>query len=234
MTTIMRPYDDADLIAHLLGEDVPGLKEALDLSEDLMERFNELSQLDAEIAHALGQLSRVSDQDLVDVVTEHASPNTRLLADAHIRQNPEAKERIEALKREYRELSREGESQRIKLPTFLASPLSLAIGLRSSDDSLGRRSEGGYQSTELAAQITYRAVPLQDESFRIEGSAVYQEAPGARLRVALCAVKRRPRQEFTKPTGVFSFDKVRAGEYRLRLSLPVGVMETPPFAIADE
>lgn len=234
MTTITRPYDDADLMAYLLGEDVPGLKEALDLSKGLMERFNELSQLDAEVAHMLGRLNQISDQDLIDVVTKFASPNMRLMVDAHIRQNPEAKTRVEALKKEYGELLRESEPRRTKLPVFLASSLSLAVGLRSGDDSPGRRSEGGYQSTELDAQITYRAVPLTGESFRIEGSVVYQDAPGAGLKVALRAVKRRPRQEFTKPTGVFSFAKVRAGEYRLRVTLPAGVMETPLFAISDE
>lgn len=230
----VRQYADADLISQLLGQEVAGLKEALTDSTDLMNRFNELSHLDKDISEILRMATGVSDQDLVDVATGHASSNTRLLVSAHIRQNPDAKARLDALKREYQEILKESESRKIKLPVFLATPLSLAVGLRSNEDILERSAEGGYQSTELSAQISYRAIHSQLELFRLEGSVVHRDAPGVNLKIALCATGRRPRQELTKATGTFFFNKIRSGEYWLRITLPVGVMETPHFFVADE
>lgn len=229
-STPVTEFEDADLLAHLSGEDVPGLIEAIKRSPELAERLSVIKTQNDRLKKLFGGVGVPDPQDLIDVVTGQASAQTRLVVDAYVRNSPSGKQLMDLLRKEYTQLERESAPSKIRLPIFLAVPARLGIALRSANDEedpFARPREGAYETTELEAKVAYRIVPLRQEKFRIEGTVLHKGLPAIDAHVSIRGDKGRTRVTQTTSIGYFVFDKVAPGTYRLRIQVGGGILETP-------
>ena len=214
------------LQAYVEGERLPHVVEAIAHSPQLQHEVALLTRVNERL-HALAPQTVIpSAHDLVDVATGQATPPQHLRVAAYLRRSASGRARMAYLL--------EGVSApRQGAPTlFLATTPVGTLATKGDHDDL----RGGtlLVSAELAAQIVVRIVPVAAEAWRLRGYLEQRGVPLAATTVVLRAPDGRRRTRTTDAGGFFTFDRLPAGSYHVRVALATGVLLTPPMVLGDE
>jgi hypothetical protein len=218
--------EDGDLLAYLAGEPVPHVEQALQESPELRQELEDLRRSTKLFSQLFHELERPDPQDLIDVITGQASDMQQLRVAAYTRRSAAGRAEYQVLEKEFRELTRPQSSRRQKAPKFLAQPLNVAGGLRSTapDEALSRASsmEQSYVVQELQAQITLTMAHVGRDYWQLEGYVTRQQSPAPAVRVKLAAEQAHPRPRITNELGFFTFARLRSGTYQLEAQFETG------------
>lgn len=223
---------EGELLAYLCGEHLPHVEAALRESPELQAELERLRQTDEWLRRLLSGKRWPDSQDLVDVVTGLATPEQRLLVMAWVRRDPAAREELAALEAEARGLGVVSPSRRMRLPLFIAVPVTMALGVRAAPAE--ELDERAFYVAELQVQITLRVAPLGRERWRIEGYVTQHHAPVPGVRVSLRSAAARPRPRSTDETGWFNFRHVPPGVYTLTAISDSWRITVPDVTLKDE
>ncbi len=223
---------DGQLLAYLEGEAMPQVEEALASSADLQRRLEDLREAHAFLGQAFAPLRRPSPADVVDVVAGQASHARKLRVMAYVRRSPAGRAEYTALQ----DATAEQRSPRLRLPYLVAARLGLS-GVLASEEAMPLAPvsrEQAYGVAELAAQVTFRVAPLPDEQWRLEGRVTQAGQPAVAARVRLDQPPGSSRLRVTDPAGFFTFLRLAAGRYRLRVYLPQAVVVVQDITVGYE
>lgn len=205
---------DGQLLAYLDGVRLPAVESALAVSPALRARLETLRSEEFFLREMFINLPVIEPQDLVDVVTGQASPATRLRVNAYLKENPEAKEEMETLKKS---LPQTSTSRR---PAFAAIPV-LAAGLR---DAGAQSQNQSYYVAELEARVSLSITPCGTERWRVSGRVTCANQAIVGVRVALSSANFHPRPRQTDENGFFEFQRLPTDVYSLRVTLVSGIL----------
>ena len=211
--------EKGELLALLDGIQQPHVTQALRESPELQQELAEIRQLDAFLQRNWSRLGRPDPQDLVDVVSGQATSQQRLLVAAYVGHNARGRQELETLQKEFASLQPPSARPR-RAPAFIATPV-LGLGLRSTVEQEVRQS---YQVVELQAQVTLHITPLISEAGQIAGYVTQHLQPIAHAKVTLHTAQIYPRRRTTDEMGFFTFRRLVAGIYTLRIHVAQGIM----------
>jgi hypothetical protein len=235
MGEAQRQVEDGDLFAYLMGENLPHVAQALQDSPDLQRELESLRQADVLFQRLFEGLDRPYPQDMVDVITGQASAEQQLRVMAYIRQHAAGRAEFEQLEAEYRQSSRPAARSPRRGPHFIAVPVAGAAGVRSSSTAdMHESSEQTFLAAELEAHVTMRVAPPVRERWHIEGHVTRQQQPVPSVQVRLASTESRPRPRQTDDAGFFSFSRLKAGRYTLRVVFEQGILVIPDIVLRDD
>lgn len=119
----------------------------------------------------------------------------------------------------------------LRLPQWIATPLSVAAGLRSTS---GQRIQQSFQVANIQAQVTLRVAPSERENWRIEGYVTQNFQPVANAKVTFISERSHPRPRYTDEMGFFVFGRLSEGTCQLRIYLEQGVVVIQDIRLIDE
>jgi hypothetical protein len=236
MDNSYRQLDEGDLLAYMLGEDLPHVAQVLQDSPELQQELESLRQADTLFQALFDGLDRPYPQDMVDVITGQASAEQQRRVMAYVRQHASARADFEHLEGEYRKLSQTAPHTSSRLPRFIAVPLSGATGIRSGSISPGLpdSDEQTFLSAELDAHVTMRIAPSVRERWTIEGHVTHRQHPVSSVQVKLASAESKPRPRQTDEAGFFTFRRLKAGSYRLQVVFEQGILVIPDIMLHDD
>lgn len=220
------PIEEGALQAYLEGERQPEVVEALARSPELQRELALLARANERL-HALAPKVVIpGDQDLIDVAAGQATPSQQLRVAAYLRESASGRAQMAYL------LEGDRARRRGAPALFLAAPLPFAAAVKSqSADDAG---EPVFVASELAAHIVVRIQPVDAGSWRLRGYLEQRGEPLQATQVVLRAAAGRRRTRVTDEGGFFTFDRLPAGSYHVRVALETGVLLTPPIALSYE
>lgn len=212
--------EPGDLLAYLDGVHLAHVEQALQMSAELREQLETLRRTERSLRKLFGNLPLPDPQDLVDLAVDQATPAQQLLVAAYIRANPAGQQELDTLR------LAAAPPKRLRLPRFTALLQAPALGVRSA-----AAAEQNFYASELAVHVVLRLPPPTDDRWRIEGYVTRNDQPATNVRITLRTAHARPRPRLTDAHGFFTFTRLRAGVYRLRIYFEQGILLLPDISI---
>lgn len=236
---------DGDLIAHIHNDDTSTIQSELGALPDLAQELAALQELDALLQTSYGGSALPDPQDLIDVLTDQATPAQKLIVAAYERNSERGKREMDALRAELArsplaETATESSGTVLEqLARFVATPLAFNMGLRAAG---GDGEQMTFEATDIQAMVTIRIVPPSRERWRIEGYVTqnYEPVPNAQigLRVEPTqtgeSVTESITESATDSDGFFEFNDLAAGEYTIEAALSDGIVIVPELNLTEE
>lgn len=221
---------EGEQFAYLHGESRSDTENALRASPAMRRELAELARLDQLLTGLFAEIDRPDPQDLVDVLTNQATPKQKLIVAAYTRFSERGRREMAALEEELALLEK-SEKPRSLFAFFLARPFAPAVGLRT-----GRGESGGslYQAIDIQVQVILHRTPPVDLRSTIEGVVTQHFKPMSHQQLALQSGPTVVALEQTDDQGFFRFQHLQAGTYQLSICLEDGIVQIENVVLNED
>jgi hypothetical protein len=238
MTHLSNPIEEGDLLAHLEGEYLAHVVEALARSPELRMELAALRETIEQVKQEARRLRTayraIDDQDMVDVVTGQATAAQRLGVAAAVRRNKSIADDLDELQRDYKNSFGGSKKGRFRLPRVIGRPV-FALGTRA--EGIADTSTNTYYSAELTARVTLRVIPRIEsrliDQYTVEAYVTLNDRPFSDARATLRRKPRSIRRSKSDASGFVRFERLSAGDYELDVDFPTGTLVVPEIHVNE-
>ncbi|MEM7538241.1 MAG: carboxypeptidase regulatory-like domain-containing protein [Chloroflexota bacterium] len=233
---------EGDLHDYITGNASLEVMNAIESTPAYQQQALEQSQMDQFLTDIFEGMSVITHQDLVDVVSGQVSRARETVIRTQCQRDPALAAELAELEAAWEAMATAEEptaplleqvTQFVK--EFFAVPAMAGAHARSGDTSQATQSsQQSYDVEKLAARVTLRIVPPEDEVWQINGYVIQNNEPVAGAEVTLTSAESILESSTTDEQGFFDFDEIEEGTWQLRVQIPDGIILLPEFELRDD